>query len=646
MRPRAREIAALAVPVAAGLLYRLLYVVDQVGWLNGDNAVVGLMARHILEGRHYVFFWGQPYMGTLEPYSIALVAAFTGLDDVVLRAVPLLYGMAWVLALHGTARALHGPRAGLAALAMASLCPPFLALWSTGPRGGYVESLLLGQLVLWLAVVVARDRPRRWGSASALGLGLLGGLALWTNPLSVSYLATAGIVLLAADPVCWRRPAAAMAAAAAVVGSAPLWVANLLGGYESLSIVAAAPDLAGVGRALRALVVVQAPMLAGAREVFGAHAVVLSPLGIAAALIVAAGLAWGAVRRPRESRVSLVLLAVTVGVWLPSVYSQLATERYLLPAYSAAIPLLAVAWTDLLARSRIAAGVAAAVVAATVAAGAASVHTELRAPRRDPHLPEVLDFMTANGIRHGYADHSEALVNTYRSGERVILLDHRVGRYPVGELPAWEPDAILERGDGGRLAGALDALGCRWRKQRFPYYALFHDIRPRSSPERLLARDGWVLRAGVAGEDAPLAIDGDLATRWPGHGPQRPGMHLEIDLGRPSLVSGVRLDAGEFVHDFPRGLRVEARGEAGAWVAVSELPHTYRGLSLRGGHVHLGPESVVEVRFAPVETSGLRIVQTGTSERFDWSVAELYVFGVAEEADSRARTTRSTAGAS
>jgi hypothetical protein len=34
--------------------------------LNSDEAVVGLMARHILDGKRPVFYYGQAYMGSLD----------------------------------------------------------------------------------------------------------------------------------------------------------------------------------------------------------------------------------------------------------------------------------------------------------------------------------------------------------------------------------------------------------------------------------------------------------------------------------------------------------------------------------------------------------------------------------------------------
>ena len=45
---------------------------------NGDEAIVALMARHILQGERPVFFYGQAYMGSLDAWLIAGLFATKG----------------------------------------------------------------------------------------------------------------------------------------------------------------------------------------------------------------------------------------------------------------------------------------------------------------------------------------------------------------------------------------------------------------------------------------------------------------------------------------------------------------------------------------------------------------------------------------
>src|SRR2546430_759798 len=70
---RRREfLLPLAALLLLGLGVRLAIIFSPLGELDGDEAVVGLMARHIaFLGERPVFYYGQPYLGSLEAFSSA-----------------------------------------------------------------------------------------------------------------------------------------------------------------------------------------------------------------------------------------------------------------------------------------------------------------------------------------------------------------------------------------------------------------------------------------------------------------------------------------------------------------------------------------------------------------------------------------------
>ncbi|MGH7858246.1 MAG: hypothetical protein ACREQY_13060, partial [Candidatus Binatia bacterium] len=280
----------------AGLAYRLVFVFDQVGRIDGDNAVVGLMARHILEGRHYVFFWGQHYLGTLEPYSIAAAGALFGLNDLVLRGVPLIYGALYMASFYWLGRSLGDERTGRATLAAAALCPPLLAVWSSSPRGGYPEALFLGQAVLLLALHLARAPSGRRADGGALLLGLVAGLALWTHFLSITFLLVAAWVCLRADPGAWLRRRGWIAAVAFFAGSLPLWAYNLRHGFASFDLAGGAGGGASPLRSARMLLVMNGPKLLGIRDLVGDQSVLLGPFGFAAGALLVTAILWSILR--------------------------------------------------------------------------------------------------------------------------------------------------------------------------------------------------------------------------------------------------------------------------------------------------------------------------------------------------------------
>ncbi|RMF23181.1 MAG: hypothetical protein D6760_05960, partial [Deltaproteobacteria bacterium] len=84
-----------AVALLAGVAFRIVLLLNydlvnggEVDVYLADEGVVGLMGKHILEGRSLpVFFYGQHYLGALEAYLAALSFAIFGVSITSLRLV-------------------------------------------------------------------------------------------------------------------------------------------------------------------------------------------------------------------------------------------------------------------------------------------------------------------------------------------------------------------------------------------------------------------------------------------------------------------------------------------------------------------------------------------------------------------------------
>ena len=172
----------------------LLLASDTVSF-HSDEAVVALMARHILQGERPIFFYGQAYMGSLDAWLVAVGFAIFGQTVTAIRLVQSLlyllvvasgYAVAWRL----SSRVVVAVVAGLV-LALPSV---LLATYTTATLGGYNETLLLGNFLLLLGYSVTHGQERslwRWGA-----LGLCAGLGWWTNGLIVVYALPVGLLIL------------------------------------------------------------------------------------------------------------------------------------------------------------------------------------------------------------------------------------------------------------------------------------------------------------------------------------------------------------------------------------------------------------------------------------------------------------------
>lgn len=192
------------------LLIRVWLTYHTHGVIDGDEALVGIQAEHILRGEHPIYFYGQAYMGSLEAYLMALLFLIGGSTVWMLRAEPILLSLlvvwltwkfAGVLAeaaqLSPFARQLFQTIAAL----FAAIPPLYDTVVELRTLGGYIETFVL-MLLLFLAVF---QLTRRWQAGASnkelawrwAGIGFIIGLGFWINPLILTAVLTAVIWIVA-----------------------------------------------------------------------------------------------------------------------------------------------------------------------------------------------------------------------------------------------------------------------------------------------------------------------------------------------------------------------------------------------------------------------------------------------------------------
>ncbi len=180
------------------LILRIWLTIHTHGVIAGDEAMVGLQAEHILHGERPIYYYDQPYMGSLEAYFIAFIFLFTGPTVWAFRAEPILISFALVYLTWRFSAALAeaaslSPRAKRLFMTIATLVAAFPPLYDMveemRAKGGYVEILTL---MLWLLYCALRLTQRWQAGASArelalrwAGIGFLIGLGLWVDPLVI-----------------------------------------------------------------------------------------------------------------------------------------------------------------------------------------------------------------------------------------------------------------------------------------------------------------------------------------------------------------------------------------------------------------------------------------------------------------------------
>ncbi len=515
--------ACLLLVLAAAALARGLVLASGAVSFHSDEAIVGLMARHINQGARPVFFYGQPYMGTLDSWLVALGFRLAGESVLTIRlAQSALYllttASAFALAWRLTRRRAAALVTGLAF----ALPPPLLAVYTTASLGGYGEVLLLGHLALLLALPPrAPESVRRRALRCAL-LGLCAGLGWWVNGLIIVYLLPAAAVTLAA--LARRRRGAllalALAAAGFAVGSAPWWAYDFAHDHAALRLYLGAvqsADYAGqpvpVAERLAGLALFGVPAATGLRFPWAADYFAL-PWGLA----VLAALALGFYRLLRAPLIAPSGRALAAGLplafgaaFLFSSFGADPTGRFFLPLLlplALGLGVLAAELVDTggLARRALAAGLVLLVggywAAGTLSAASnpPGLTTQFTAESHIPndHDAALIAFLEANDLRHGYTHYWVAFRLAFLSGERLqyspalpyradLRYNPRDDRYPPYTAAARQAQrtAYITAGPPA-LDAALTAhfagQGVTYQWARIGPFTVYYDFDPSPPP--------------------------------------------------------------------------------------------------------------------------------------------------------------------
>lgn len=206
-----------------------------------DPTVVALMARHVAALQEFpVFFYGQAYMGSLEPLASALAVALLGSTGFAVNLGPVLFAALALFFLWRWARDAAGPWGGLAAVLAGGFGPLAYFQFQFAARGGYMVALAVDALALFAgARLAARLRAgERVGGLRWFALGLLAGIGAWSNLIVAAALGAATLLLLYGMRGRFWRHAAGIGAGLAgfVAGFSPWLVWNARHGWASLAM--------------------------------------------------------------------------------------------------------------------------------------------------------------------------------------------------------------------------------------------------------------------------------------------------------------------------------------------------------------------------------------------------------------------------
>ena len=192
--------------------------------VHSDEAIIGLMGKHILEGRYFPFYmYGQPYNAgaAWEAYLAAIAFAFFGVGVVPLKGCIVVLSLVSLFLFYQMCLALYERRTALLATIVCALTPSLLK-WHFQVRG--YSWYFLSIPVLTLLFLSIESSPKgRWPLFFLFGI--VSGLSIWSLELGATYVIALWLFCLLRRDLSLKN--ALVAVGGFLVGYAPAIAFNL-----------------------------------------------------------------------------------------------------------------------------------------------------------------------------------------------------------------------------------------------------------------------------------------------------------------------------------------------------------------------------------------------------------------------------------
>jgi len=285
------------------------------------------------------------------------------------------------------------------------------------------------------------------------------------------------------------------------------------------------------------------------------------------------------------------------------------------------------------------------VVAAPKAAEFPPVQQWLAALRDDPVIVSLPFRRPAERRRVFYSTlHWHRTVNGFSGFIPPVYeeLAFRSRRFPsepfLLDLAALDVDLVVVETEGYRRRARRQLLNQLRRQQALQsvrdfdgvlvYRLLPSELEPETTkadqqPMTLIDDPHMRLSASLGTDQLHRIRDGKAKTRW--NIPMQPEEWIQIELSEPRKVAGLELDLSGIPRHYPRGYRIQVSIDGEEWTTVRQEQEFRPPIT-----DFLTPVSfTLRLEISPIVTRFVRLVQSGSSNRYPWSISELEVVGPA-----------------
>ncbi len=618
---------------------------------DSDQAIVGLMGKHILNGAFPWLYYGDSYSGTLEPLLASWSFLFFGISRQSLHLIPFIFSILFIASIYQLGREIFNRKIALLAMLLSSVPLFSTGLYASLAYGGYIEILWLGNLILLITHRLALQKERI-SFLVLFFLGLLWGVAWWTYPISAVYLAASGFFLLFFRIDLFRQGKVLTTIPGFFLGSLPFWIWNGSNRFPFLSFTSSQDNPNYAYRLERFFQEFIEFFNPGLQHYFTPAAGLLAAFFLGSLLLLLVTHKKLSRQFPSRRGPALLLLFFLIFslFYIGSRFSEQNASRYLLPLYSIVPISLALMSYAAKGSARFVGPILTALLLLIHAYHQFSLQRYLQQTSARYHKQlqveqRLFTFLRQKQQAQAYVpEYWSAAELTFNALEKPAFglpFRDRYPRYTFLADAAPNPVFVLDGKYPASFEEMFGAMGGACNKQIISLYpgvkgyVVYYDFKPPAARSREILPLDWKGKSSPGTVPEAGAFDRNRSSSWSTSLPQQPGMFYQIDLNKPYSLNRLVLLCGKGREwDFPAYFKVEISGDEKTWKEIVAVQNNWAYLFWSGGRPFWKlRDGRMEINFPPQSARFIRVTLTQAASQ-PWSIGEVFVYQTKKEIES------------
>jgi hypothetical protein len=635
--------------IFVGVVIRLHFLWASGFSIDSDEAIVGLMAQHILEGKGIpTFYYGQHYMGTLEPITAAIFFKLFGQSNITLRMVPLFWTVLLLIFYFRLVRENLGSRAAKLSTALLSISPAAFIEWSTKPRGGFIEVIFLAVFALLMAFRFHRSGKICYAVLSSFILGV----GWWTNNQIIYFFPAVAVIFLSGFFNAKEKSTLkflklfCFSLFLFLVGGLPYWLYNIFNDWVSFGMFKFA-NSQKVSSYFAGMLSHSLPMILGGKRFWATGDIYpfSTPIGfiLYGSTAILSVLIIFFKKYSLNQRIivlsSFLTILFTGFIFSNSQFGSLYdAPRYLLPIYISLYILVGFAGFEF-CKSRISRLIfvsvftmyhfASAYAVEMAIPGEPIVTNNQRVSKDSSELIEFLNEQKIDFVRTNYWIGYRLAFETKEKIKFKIFQTPKESRIKEYELVYKNPSSYLQlpiiavSTQAPAIRRALKLLNATYEETIKSSYIVFYKINLSNIFENFQAihPSNYLVEATHQNELTNYMFDNNLTTRWGSGKPQDASMKIKIKFNKQYPIKLIELSTGKYGSDFARVMQILGRSSESEEFKLLVTKEDEKSLAF-----FLDNESGSLVLLPGEKVNEILLHQVGRDSTFDWSIAEMNVY--------------------